>query len=79
MLLHPLSNDQGTGKKRVLNDAKAEGYHAVEAHPCLRRERYEWDFQGPVQLYEKAGFALVAKKGKLFAKNKDGVMRKELK
>jgi len=57
---------------RVILDAKAEGYLAVVSFPALRNERYEWDFQGPVRLYEKAGFTKVSEK--------DGkaVMRKEL-
>lgn len=58
--------------QRVLTDAKAEGYIAVEGFPVVRSERYEWDCAGPVRLYEKAGFVKVAER--------DGVMvmRKEL-
>ena len=58
---------------RVITDAKAEGYVAVVSFPEVRTERYEWDNQGPVRLYEKAGFSKVSEK--------DGkaVMRKELK
>jgi GNAT superfamily N-acetyltransferase len=57
---------------RVCEDAKAEGYAAVVGFPVVREERYEWDCTGPVRLYEKAGFIMVAEK--------DGVMvmRKEL-
>jgi len=65
--------------RRVIDDAKAEGYTAVEACPYQRRKRYEWDFQGPVRLYEKAGFTVLAKKAKLFEKNKAVTVRKELK
>ena len=63
---------------RVIADAKAEGYLAVVSFPLLRRERWEWDCQGPVRLYEKAGFVAVSKKGKLFEKDKALIMRLEL-
>ena len=58
--------------RQVVADAKAEGYNAVVSFPELRTERYEWDWQGPIRLYEKAGFTKVSEK--------DGktVMRKEL-
>jgi len=56
----------------VCEDAKNEGYAAVEGFPVARNERYEWDCAGPIRLYEKAGFVKVAEQ--------DGfvVMRKEL-
>lgn len=59
--------------QRVIDDAKNEGYIAVEGFPVVRNERYEWDSTGPVRLFEKAGFSKVSEK--------DGrtVMRKELK
>lgn len=59
--------------QRVIDDAKNEGYIAVEGFPVKRDERYEWDCVGPVRLYEKAGFSKVSEK--------DGrmVMRMELK
>ena len=58
---------------RVVEDAAAEGYLAVEGFPQVHGERNEWDFSGPVRLYEKAGFIKVS--------DQDGfiVMRKELK
>lgn len=59
--------------QRVVSDAAAEGYLAVEGFPCKRRRRYEWDFSGPVRLYEKLGFTKVSKHRKTI------VMRKELK
>jgi GNAT superfamily N-acetyltransferase len=57
---------------RVVADAKAEGYKAVEGFPAAHETRDEWDFTGPARLYEKTGFAAVT--------NEDGnaVMRKEL-
>lgn len=57
---------------RVTDDAKIEGYLAVVGFPVVRSERYEWDSQGPIRLYEKAGFAQAAKQGERVT------MRKEL-
>ncbi|MDR0288127.1 MAG: GNAT family N-acetyltransferase [Clostridiales bacterium] len=48
--------------QKVIDDAKAEGYIAVEGFPVKRGERYEWDFTGPIRLYEKAGFTKVAER-----------------
>lgn len=59
--------------RRVVADAKAEGYAAIEGFPVVRGERYEWDSAGPIRLYEKVGFVKVAEQGKCV------VMRKELK
>jgi GNAT superfamily N-acetyltransferase len=59
--------------QRVIDDARADCYTAVEGFPLVRTERYEWDCRGPVRLYEKAEFSKVTEKdGRL-------VMRKELK
>jgi len=59
--------------QQVIADAETEGYIAVVSFPKVRTERFEWDFQGPIRLYEKAGFSKVSEKdGKM-------VMRKELK
>lgn len=46
--------------ERVCNDAKAKGYVAVEGYAKLSENRDDFDFQGPVHLYKKAGFAEVA-------------------
>ena len=58
--------------QQVITDAKNEGYSAVMAFPMRRTERYEWDNEGPIRLYEKCGFDKV--------EEKDGrvVMRKDL-
>jgi GNAT superfamily N-acetyltransferase len=58
---------------RVVTDAKAEGYAAVEGFPRVHGERNEWDFTGPIRLYEEVGFIKVAEQDRLV------VMRKELK
>lgn len=59
--------------QRVINDAEVEGYLAVEGYPRKRDERYEWDFSGPIRLYEKVGFIKVAET------EKNAIMRKGLK
>ena len=57
---------------RVVTDAKAEGYAAVEGFPRAHDTRNEWDYTGPARLYEKVGFTAIT--------GQDGsvIMRKEL-
>ena len=56
---------------QAITDAKAEGYAAVVSFP-IRTGQCEWDHQGPLRLYEKAGFIKVSETaGKM-------VMRKDL-
>lgn len=57
---------------RVLEDAAKTGYRAVVAWPVRHEKRFEWDFTGPVRLYEHAGFAPCGTAGGCV------VMRKEL-
>ncbi|MEA4862274.1 MAG: GNAT family N-acetyltransferase [Victivallaceae bacterium] len=58
--------------QRVIDDATADGYNAIEGFPVVRDERYEWDSPGPIRLYEKNGFSKVSEiDGKM-------VMRKDL-
>ena len=57
---------------RVCADAKSRGYVAVEGYPKLSDQRNDFDYQGPVSLYKKAGFIEVAR-GK-----EQAVMRKVL-
>ena len=47
--------------ERVCNDAKEKGYVAVEGYAKLSENRDDFDFQGPMQLYKKAGFVEVAR------------------
>ncbi len=58
--------------ERVIADAKAEGFEAVEGYVHIRKGRYDMDFKGPARLYDKLGFVPVAEQ--------DGVvvMRKTL-
>ena len=57
---------------RVCKDAKAKGYEAVEGYAILSDQRNEFDYQGPIRLWQKAGFAEVARE------NGQVVMRKVL-
>ncbi len=50
--------------ERVCNDAKTNGYIAVEGYAKLSDERNNFDYQGPVRLYQKAGFVEAAREGK---------------
>ena len=59
--------------QKVVEDAKAEGYFAVESYPKLHDAREPFDYAGPIRLYEKAGFV------KMTEQDKNTVMRKELK
>jgi len=58
--------------QKAVDDAKTEGYNAIEGFPRKRDGRYEWDFTGPIRLYEKVGFVKVAEN------DKNIIMRKEL-
>lgn len=46
--------------QKVIEDAKADGYIAVEGYPQLKEERDTFDFFGPVRLFEKCGFTKAA-------------------
>lgn len=58
--------------ERVCSDAKEKGYVAVEGYAKLSEQRDDFDFQGPVQLYKKAGFVEIARE------NGQAIMRKFL-
>ncbi len=45
--------------EQVCSDAKANGYVAVEGYAILSDKRNDYDYQGPVELYQKAGFSEV--------------------
>lgn len=59
--------------QRVLADAAAEGYEAVEVYPQLQEGFTTLDFNGPIAMYQNAGFHEIARKGKNI------VMQKRLK
>ena len=46
---------------RVCNDAKSKGYMAVEGYAKLSDKRDDFDYPGPIRLYQKAGFVEVAR------------------
>lgn len=58
--------------ERLCADAKANGYVAVEGYAKLYDSPNDFDYQGPVRLYEKAGFIEVARE------NGQVIMRKIL-
>ena len=57
---------------RVCTDAKSMGYAAVEGCAKLSDQRNDFDYQGPLYLYQKAGFIEVARE------KEQAVMRKIL-
>ena len=58
--------------EQVCIDAKVNGYVAVEGYAQISETRNEFDFTGPVHLYEKAGFSQVMEQ------NGQVIMRKVL-
>ena len=58
--------------ERVGDDAKANGYIAVEGYAKMSVVRDEYDFTGPIRLYEKAGFT------RIMEQNGQVIMRKVL-
>ena len=58
--------------ERVCDDAKINGYFAVEGYAKMSVVRDEYDFTGPIRLYEKAGFT------KIMEQNGQVIMRKVL-
>ena len=57
---------------RVCDDAKINGYFAVEGYAKISEVRDEYDFAGPIRLYEKAGFT------RIMEQNGQVIMRKVL-
>lgn len=49
--------------ERICNDAKMRGYTAVEGYAELRNDRVYYDYNGPIKLYEKAGFFEAERQG----------------
>lgn len=74
MDIAPAYRGKGIAKavmERVLEDAKEEGYSYVEGYPFSDTER-DYQYRGPVRLYEKYGFELYRKQEWFF------IMRKEI-
>lgn len=47
--------------EKVCADAKSKGYVAVEGYAKISEERNDYDYHGPIKLYQKAGFLEVAR------------------
>lgn len=58
---------------RVCEDAKADGFDAVESYPKKKFVSVAEDFMGPVEMYQESGFTVVGEVDEMT------VMRKELK
>lgn len=58
--------------ERVCTDAKEKGYAAVEGYAQIYEGRNDYDYQGPIRLYQKAGFEEAARE------NGQVIMRKML-
>ncbi|GHU71207.1 hypothetical protein AGMMS49992_04810 [Clostridia bacterium] len=58
--------------ERVVSDARADGYPAVEGYPRAHDKREPFDFYGPNHMYEKSGFTKARETGNV------AVMRKVL-
>lgn len=58
--------------RRVCEDALKDGYEYVEAYPTINGKG-EFDFTGPIKLYEKLGFTIQGQRGEML------IMRKKLK
>ncbi len=49
---------------RICNDAKEKGYKAVEGYSKIEKDYTLFDYNGPISLYEKAGFSEVLRSEK---------------
>lgn len=47
--------------EQIIQDAREEGYSLLEAYPFLDKD-FEYQYHGPVPLYEKHGFTQIAEK-----------------
>ena len=47
--------------ERVISAARADGYAAVEGYAKVQTDRVFYDYNGPIRLYEKAGYVEVAR------------------
>jgi GNAT superfamily N-acetyltransferase len=57
--------------ERVVEEAKAQGYTAVEGYPRIQKDREPYDFNGPLRLFDKAGFVETARQGDVIVMSKD--------
>ena len=45
--------------ERICSDARLKGYATVEGYAMVSEKRNDYDYQGPMELYRKAGFVEV--------------------
>lgn len=57
--------------ERIIEDAKLQGYAAVEGYPRIQKDHQPYDFNGPLRLFEKAGFVEKARVGDLVVMSKE--------
>ncbi|MDR1533107.1 MAG: hypothetical protein LBS62_13180, partial [Clostridiales bacterium] len=48
--------------ERAAADAETDGYAAIEGYPRKRDKREEFDYYGPVRIFENAGFVNISEK-----------------
>ena len=66
--------------EQVCSDAGLNGYAAVEGYAMISGERNEYEYQGPVGLYQKAGFVEVMREnGQVIMRKADFSLQEELK
>ena len=57
--------------EHIIEDAKAHGFAAVEGYPRVQKDREPYDFNGPLRLFQKAGFVEIARQGDVVVMSKD--------
>ena len=57
---------------RVITDARTNGYAAVEGYAKVQKYRVDYDYHGPIRLYEKAGFVEVLRLDGVVVMRKEG-------
>jgi len=57
--------------ERIIEDAKNKGYSAVEGYPRIQKHHEPYDFNGPIRLFEKAGFVETAREGDIVVMSKN--------
>ena len=57
--------------EHIVEDARNQGYAAIEGYPRMQKDREPYDFNGPLRLFEKAGFVETAREGEVVVMSKD--------
>ena len=82
-IIAPEYRDKGVATlilEQICEDAKREGYTAVEGYPRIYPGHFDFPFNGPKRLFERVGFVKVNERSGAEFKEEHGViiMRKEL-